>query len=164
MDVVFRGLYLRAAPGFVMMPRPASEGLVDAAAALVGERSARVADVGTGSGAIAVAPANELPVAPGTVPSPVDGTCPAGARAASYLVRDNGGTLGVVSIVVVPAGGDPNAPMPLDLPSVDGSARATAPTGSGGQLIVVSQPQQGATSAPFADRINQIASQLATRY
>ena len=63
MDVSFRGLGLRALPGRVMTPRPASEALVDAAVALVGGRPARVADVGTGSGAIAVALAAALPLA-----------------------------------------------------------------------------------------------------
>jgi release factor glutamine methyltransferase len=38
-----------------MVPRPATEALVDAAVKLLGDRPARVADVGTGSGAIAVA-------------------------------------------------------------------------------------------------------------
>lgn len=58
----FCGLELDAAPGLVMTPRPSTEALVDAAAAIVEERPfARVADVGTGSGAIAVALALRLP-------------------------------------------------------------------------------------------------------
>jgi release factor glutamine methyltransferase len=44
-----------------MVPRPASEQLVAAAVARVGGRRARVADVGTGSGAIALAIANACP-------------------------------------------------------------------------------------------------------
>ncbi len=44
-----------------MTPRPASEQLVAAAAARVGERRARIADVGTGSGAIAIALATICP-------------------------------------------------------------------------------------------------------
>src|SRR5687768_5946565 len=44
-----------------MTPRPASERLVDVAVAITGDRPARVADVGTGSGAIAVALAAALP-------------------------------------------------------------------------------------------------------
>ena len=44
-----------------MIPRPASEQLVAAAIACVGGRRARVADVGTGSGAIAVAIADACP-------------------------------------------------------------------------------------------------------
>jgi HemK-like putative methylase len=44
-----------------MSPRPASEQLVAAVAARVGERRARIADVGTGSGAIAIAVATLCP-------------------------------------------------------------------------------------------------------
>jgi release factor glutamine methyltransferase len=50
-----------AAAGRVMTPRPASERLIDAAVAITGDRPARIADVGTGSGAIAVALAAALP-------------------------------------------------------------------------------------------------------
>jgi release factor glutamine methyltransferase len=59
--VIFSGLALLTAPGRVMIPRPASEQLVAAAVAHVGGRRARVADVGTGSGAIAIAIANACP-------------------------------------------------------------------------------------------------------
>jgi release factor glutamine methyltransferase len=50
----FYGLPLLSSPGRVMTPRPATERLVAEAAAWIGDRPARVADVGTGSGAIAV--------------------------------------------------------------------------------------------------------------
>jgi release factor glutamine methyltransferase len=50
-----------AAAGRVMTPRPASERLVNAAVAITGDRPARIVDVGTGSGAIAVALAAALP-------------------------------------------------------------------------------------------------------
>lgn len=50
----FHGVRLLTAPGRVMTPRPATEALVDRALELVGHGAARVADVGTGSGAIAV--------------------------------------------------------------------------------------------------------------
>jgi release factor glutamine methyltransferase len=60
-EVEFSGLTLLAAPGVVMIPRPATEALVEAAAGRVGDRFARVADVGTGAGAIAVALAVRAP-------------------------------------------------------------------------------------------------------
>jgi release factor glutamine methyltransferase len=61
MDAIFRGLSLRTAPGRVMTPRAASEQLVAAARGTLGDRPGRVVDVGTGSGAVALAIAAELP-------------------------------------------------------------------------------------------------------
>lgn len=60
-EVTFDGLVLLGAPGRVMTPRPASERLVAAAGARLAGRRSRVADVGTGGGAIAVAIANACP-------------------------------------------------------------------------------------------------------
>jgi release factor glutamine methyltransferase len=57
----FGGLTLATAPGRVMSPRPATEALVERAVELAGEAALRVADVGTGSGAIAVALATRAP-------------------------------------------------------------------------------------------------------
>jgi release factor glutamine methyltransferase len=54
-ETPFCGIRLLTLPDAVMSPRPATEGLVDVAAERLGDRSACVADVGTGSGAIAVA-------------------------------------------------------------------------------------------------------------
>jgi release factor glutamine methyltransferase len=59
--VAFSGVELRTLPGLVMTPRPATEALVERAVAVVGDRPARVADVGTGSGAIAIALARRAP-------------------------------------------------------------------------------------------------------
>lgn len=59
--MTFNGLSLLSAPGRVMTPRSASEQLVaEACTRLTGGR-ARVADVGTGGGAIAIALASECP-------------------------------------------------------------------------------------------------------
>jgi release factor glutamine methyltransferase len=59
--IPFCGLSFGTRPGVVMTPRPASARLVRAAVGLVGDRPARVADVGTGSGALAVAIAERAP-------------------------------------------------------------------------------------------------------
>jgi release factor glutamine methyltransferase len=59
----FCGLALSSAPRRVMTARPATERLVHAALDLIGDQPARVADVGTGSGAIAVALATAAPQA-----------------------------------------------------------------------------------------------------
>ena len=48
-------------PGRVFTPRPATERLVDAALERIGDRPARVADIGTGSGVIAVTLALRAP-------------------------------------------------------------------------------------------------------
>ena len=60
-ETPFSGIRLLSAPGEVMVPRPATEALVDAAVKLLGDRPARAADIGTGSGAIAVALALRAP-------------------------------------------------------------------------------------------------------
>jgi release factor glutamine methyltransferase len=59
--ISFGGIRLLTAPGEVMTPRPATEVLVDVAAERIGDQPGRVADVGTGSGAIAVALALRAP-------------------------------------------------------------------------------------------------------
>src|ERR687897_2304868 len=57
----FSGVRLLTAPGRVMSPRRATEHLVERALARLGSAPARVADVGSGSGAIAVAIALRAP-------------------------------------------------------------------------------------------------------
>jgi release factor glutamine methyltransferase len=59
----FCGLRLMTEPGKVMTPRPATEALVAAAVERIGSGPALVADVGTGSGAVAVAIATQSPQA-----------------------------------------------------------------------------------------------------
>jgi release factor glutamine methyltransferase len=61
MKTSFYDLDLLTSPGRVFNPRPATERLVDAALARIDGKSLRVADVGTGSGAIAVALAVNRP-------------------------------------------------------------------------------------------------------
>jgi HemK-like putative methylase len=62
-EVAFAGLPILTAPGRVMTPRDASEQLVAEARAWVGDGPARICDVGTGSGAIAIAVARACPEA-----------------------------------------------------------------------------------------------------
>jgi release factor glutamine methyltransferase len=62
-QILFAGLTFATLPGRVMTPRPASEGLVSAALERLGSGPARVVDVGTGSGALAVAIAAGAPLA-----------------------------------------------------------------------------------------------------
>jgi release factor glutamine methyltransferase len=61
MTTRFHGLLFHIDPGRVFTPRAATERLVDGALARLGDRPARVADVGTGSGAIAIALALRAP-------------------------------------------------------------------------------------------------------
>jgi release factor glutamine methyltransferase len=61
METIFHGLPFQSDPGRVFTPRPATERLVDAALERIGRAPARVADVGTGSGAIAVTLALRAP-------------------------------------------------------------------------------------------------------
>jgi release factor glutamine methyltransferase len=61
MHTRFHGLTFVTDPGRVFTPRPATERLVDAALDRIGARHARVADVGTGSGAIAITLALRAP-------------------------------------------------------------------------------------------------------
>jgi release factor glutamine methyltransferase len=60
-QVVFDGVRISIWPGAVMTPVPTTEALVDWAVEWIGQRFVRVADVGTGSGAVAVALALRAP-------------------------------------------------------------------------------------------------------
>jgi release factor glutamine methyltransferase len=61
MQTRFHGLTFITDPGWVFAPRATTELLVDAALQRIGHRPARVADIGTGSGAIAVTLALRAP-------------------------------------------------------------------------------------------------------
>jgi release factor glutamine methyltransferase len=62
-EAPFCGLRLLIEPGKVMTPRPTTEALVEAAVERIAGRPALVADVGTGSGAVALAIASRAPQA-----------------------------------------------------------------------------------------------------
>jgi release factor glutamine methyltransferase len=104
----FHGLDLITAPGRVMTPRLSTEALVDRALELVGDRPAQVADVGTGSGAIAVALATRAPQA--------DVWATDSSAEAVWLARLNAARLGVGDRVNILRGDllEP-VPGPLDL-------------------------------------------------
>jgi release factor glutamine methyltransferase len=61
MTTRFHGLTFVTDPGKVFSPRPTTEKLVDAALERIGDGAARVADVGTGSGIIAITLALRAP-------------------------------------------------------------------------------------------------------
>ncbi|HEY3961266.1 MAG TPA: HemK family protein methyltransferase [Gaiellaceae bacterium] len=61
METTFHGLRLETEPGRVFVPRPTTERLVDVALERIGSRAARIADIGTGSGAVAIAIARLAP-------------------------------------------------------------------------------------------------------
>jgi release factor glutamine methyltransferase len=102
----FCELPLLTAPGRVMTPRRATEQLVAAAAERIDGRPARVADVGTGSGAIAVTLARLAPAAE-IWASDV-------STAAVVLARANACRFGVAHRVHV-VKGDLLDPLPADL-------------------------------------------------
>jgi release factor glutamine methyltransferase len=62
MQTRFHGLTFVTDPGRVFTPRATTERLVDAALERIGDAPARVADIGTGSGAVAISLALRLPL------------------------------------------------------------------------------------------------------
>jgi hypothetical protein len=120
--------------------------------------SAGTAPSGCGptDGELADALAGELPSAgvtdrgAATVPG-----CPAGARAASYLVHD-GPASGRISVVLTPAGQHPATPA--------GYAIGTATAASGHELTVLSAPAPGSPAAPLAGRVQTMAQALAAHF
>jgi release factor glutamine methyltransferase len=62
METRFHGLTFITDPGRVFTPRVTTEQLVDAALERIGDAPARVADIGTGSGAVAISLALRLPL------------------------------------------------------------------------------------------------------
>jgi release factor glutamine methyltransferase len=107
-ETQFHGLSVLTDPGRVMTPRASTEALVDRALELVDGRPARIADVGTGSGAIAVALASKAPRAEIWATDT--------SAEAVWLARLNASVLGVGDRVHIARGDllDP-VPGPLDL-------------------------------------------------
>ncbi|MCP2262108.1 hypothetical protein LX15_005840 [Streptoalloteichus tenebrarius] len=109
---------------------------------------------------LAIALAGELPAAAGLEPNPVAGDCPAGATGAAFVVRDRD-VVGVVSVVLGPEGSGRGSG---ELSRADGSRGFVAVTPGGRSLTVLSQPQKGSTTPPYADQVADVARRLATRY
>jgi release factor glutamine methyltransferase len=92
MDTEFHGLTFVSEPGRVFSPRRTSEKLVDAALERIGGEHARVADVGTGSGAVAITLALRAP----RVEVWASDTCANALRAASANAERLGAQLHLV--------------------------------------------------------------------
>jgi release factor glutamine methyltransferase len=139
--VGFCGLAVGTRPGVVMTPRRASEHVVETALAVLGDRPATVADVGTGSGAIAVA------LAAGAPQARVWATDT--SRAAVALACENVRRHGLLHRVVVLEGDllDP-VPGPVDLvvanlPYLPAGERARHPDLAGEPSVAVFAEHDG---------------------
>jgi hypothetical protein len=109
---------------------------------------------------LAAALAGELLAAASFETSPVDIGCPAGARGAAITVTENGRG-GVISVVLTPPGTKVAHPT---AGAMEESRTATAYTAEGEQLLLVSEPEQGSTEAPFQLELQRVADDLAARY
>ncbi|MFI9006955.1 hypothetical protein ACIGNX_06965 [Actinosynnema sp. NPDC053489] len=103
---------------------------------------------------LAVALADELPVANADQASAPLGFCPPAERGASLPVRD-GDVRGTVSVVVAPVGAAPVVPDPAD-------AYASAKTSAGEDLFVISRSDDGGVD-PFQAQLPGLAARLAAR-
>jgi release factor glutamine methyltransferase len=119
-ETTFYGLQLLTRPGAVMTPRAATERLVDAALDEIAERALRVADVGTGSGAIAVALAHLAP----QIELWASDTC----SQAVELARVNARLHGVCKRINL-VHGDMLADIPVDLDLIVANLPYLAPAG-----------------------------------
>ncbi|MEU4806748.1 hypothetical protein [Actinosynnema sp. NPDC023587] len=104
---------------------------------------------------LAVALADELPAAEGLQPSHAVANCPTGARGAGYLVRDDQGVYGVVSVVLVPPG--------VQALASSSPAEGRAPARDG-TVFVLSEPAQGSVAGPFEARLTDLAARVAARF
>jgi hypothetical protein len=105
---------------------------------------------------LAAALAGELPAAANIKVDdalPVTTYCPSGATGASYDLTD-----GRLSVLLVPAD-------EVSVTSSEaGGVQATAPTGDGRQVLVVSEPLTSRGSAPYGSDLARIAEEIARLY
>lgn len=112
---------------------------------------------------LAGALAGELPAAAPPTPSPAAISCPEGSRGASLTLTEqtpDGEVSGVVSIVLTRPGVRWTDPAEGEPP---GTEVGSAGTDEGRLLVVVSEPTNGSAAAPYADRMQAIADELAKR-
>jgi hypothetical protein len=113
---------------------------------------------GTVDRELANALAGELSVAPDQA-VPVGTACPVGSRGALFEVQD-GSVRGKFYAVVVPG-----IAKGADLPAAAAGARESVkPAKSGASVHVVSEPDQAGAAAPFAGRVDAVASTLVDRF
>jgi release factor glutamine methyltransferase len=120
MSTHFHGHTFLTEPGSVFTPRATSEPLVDAALARLAGRPARVADVGTGSGALAISIALQAP----EVEVWASDTCERALRLASRNAAELGARITLVH-------GDLLAALPRDLDLIVANLPYLAPGTAG---------------------------------
>jgi hypothetical protein len=107
---------------------------------------------------LAAALAGELPAAPSVEWAiPPDVGCPAGSLGAAFQLTE-GGRSGIVSAIIIPGGtefADPRAGQP------EGTDARQAVTSDGRQVIVVTEPEPGATDPPYLTVLQDMADGLA---
>jgi len=114
-------------------------------------------------GELAAALASELPSAAGKQATRTPLQCPDGVRGASFSLRDGNQPPGVVSILLIPKGVVlPATPPWANSPS--GTEVKTAYGPKGAEIVLVSQPPEGSTTAPFAGRLTDAAKHIAAKY
>jgi hypothetical protein len=114
-------------------------------------------------GELAAALASELPSAAGKQATRTPLQCPNGVRGASFSLRDGNQPPGVVSILLIPKGVVlPSTPPWANSPP--GTSVKTAYGSKGGEIVLVSQPPEGSTKAPFDGQLAAAAKHIAAKY
>lgn len=113
---------------------------------------------GSADARLAAALADELGGADRLESAPVDLTCPPGSSSAAFLVHD-GAAVGLFTVVLLSTP-DP----PTGIAGRPNTVQADVRTGSGGHLVVLSEPAAGTSGAPYASRVTDVAQRLAGRF
>lgn len=109
-------------------------------------------------GELAAALASELPSAAGKQATRTPLDCPPGVRGASFALRDGNAPPGVVSILLIPKG------VSMVAAASEGTVVKTAFGPDGNEIMLVSQPPEGSTKAPFGDDLAVAAKHIAAQY